>query len=494
MGKITGFREYTRTEPEELAPTERVKHFQEFLVPLPTPKLREQGARCMDCGIPFCHSACPLGNLIPDWNDLVYHDDWKKAAQLLHATNNFPEITGRICPAPCEESCVLSINQPAVTIKNIEASIIERAFSEEWVHPRVPDVRSGKRVAIVGSGPSGLACADQLNRAGHSVTVFERADAIGGLLRYGIPDFKLERRVLDRRLRLMAEEGVQFRPGVHVGVDLSGETLRREFDAVVLALGATRPRNIDVPGRQLQGVHFAMEFLAQQNAKISGSTAWKDRSRWWFSDSRRAISAKGKDVIVIGGGDSGADCVGTCHRQRARSVTQFELKGMPADGDEGNANWPYWPLRLRVSSSHEEGGTREWGINTLQFLGQLGRVTGLSTAQVEWVSEREMLPVPNSQRMWPAQLVLIASGFLGPETNSVAAQLGLETTPKGTLASQPDYTTAVPGVFVCGDARRGQSLVVWAISEGREAARSVDAALGGQSHLPTKGSGDLLAA
>ncbi|MFN8389687.1 MAG: glutamate synthase subunit beta [Bdellovibrionota bacterium] len=493
MGKVTGFREFPRVEPGHLPPEERVKHSKEFLVQLPTPKLREQGARCMDCGVPFCHSACPLGNLIPDWNDLVYRDDWKRAAKMLHATNNFPELTGRICPAPCEEACVLSIHQPAVTIKNIEGAIVERAFEEGWIEPRPPRERTEKRVAVVGSGPSGLACADQLNRAGHSVTVFERADKIGGLLRYGIPDFKLSRTVLDRRLAVLEQEGIVFRTGVHVGHDITADELKRSFDAVVLAVGSTRARDLELPGRNLRGVHLAMEFLSQQNAVVAENDAWKDRSRWWFSGSRDRIVATGKDVVVIGGGDSGADCVGTCHRQGAKSVTQFELRDLDSYGD-GSGSWPYWPIRVRSCSSHEEGGAREWGISTVKFTGQLGRVTGLQTARVKFGSDGSMQVLPHSEHDWPAQLVLIAAGFAGPETNALEQQLGIVATARGTIGSDDQYQTNVPGIFTCGDARRGQSLVVWAISEGREAARAVDLALRGATQLPTKGAGDLLAA
>ncbi len=494
MGKPTGFKEYARQVPEERAPAQRVEDYREFLIQLPVVQLREQGARCMDCGLPFCHNGCPLGNIIPDFNDLVYRDDWERAIRVLHATNNFPEITGRVCPAPCEDACVLGIINPPVTIKNIELAIIERAFEEGWVKPEPPTHRSGKRVAVVGSGPAGLAAAQQLNRAGHTVTVFERADRIGGLLRYGIPDFKLEKHVLDRRLAIMEAEGIVFKTGVNVGRDIVGEELRRLFDAVVLCGGSTRPRDLPVPGRDLDGIHFAMEFLPQQNKRVGGDPdAWTDRG-WWFSGHRRDILATGKHVVIIGGGDTGSDCVGTSNRHKAESVTQFELLPKPPEGRPTHQPWPYYPMKLRTSSSHKEGCERFWSIATKRFLGSQGRVTGLETVEVEWVTNGagpKMRELPGTEKTWPADLVLLAMGFVGPETDGIVAQLGCRLDDRGNIQADENYMTSVPGVFACGDARRGQSLVVWAISEGREAARGVDIHLTGHTELPTKGQGDL---
>ena len=497
MGKPTGFKEFVRAEPDEAPPAERVRHSREFLVQLPSDKLREQGARCMDCGVPFCHSACPLGNLIPDWNDLVYREDWAGAANALHSTNNFPEITGRVCPAPCEESCVLAINEPAVTIKNIECAIADRAFFDGTVVARPPASRSGKSIAVIGSGPAGLACAQQLNLAGHTVTVFERADRIGGLLRYGIPDFKLERWIVDRRIKLLEEEGVIFRAGIEIGIDITGTELYQSFDSVVLAVGAAEPRHLDLPGRDLIGVHYAMEFLAQQNARVAENSVWRLQERWWFSENRAEILATGKDVIVIGGGDSGSDCIGVSNRQRAKSVTQFEWKEMPGEDRPSEQPWPYWPMKLRTSSSHEEGCDRQWGIHTVEFVGEHGKVTGLRTRNISWdYSEgpRRMIEQPGSERIWPADLILIAAGFSGPEKSALLSQLDVRLDDRGKIAVDEAYRTSKPGVYACGDAHRGQSLVVWAISEGREAARAVDADLRGNFFLPTKGAGDLMAA
>ncbi|MBP7935747.1 MAG: glutamate synthase subunit beta [Phycisphaerae bacterium] len=497
MGKPTGFREFSRQLPEERPPAERVRDYREFLVPLPVVRLKQQAARCMDCGVPFCHTGCPLGNVIPDFNDLVYRDDWRRAITTLHSTNNFPEITGRVCPAPCEESCVLGISEPPVTIKNIEVSIIERAFKERWIRPQPPETRTGKTVAIVGSGPAGLAAAQQLNYAGHQVTVFERADRIGGLLRYGIPDFKLDKHIIDRRIRILEAEGITFKTGVNVGVDVTGDCLRREFNAVVLCGGSTRSRDLPIPGRELGGVHLAMEFLPQQNKRVAGDmTAWQDQG-WWFSTHVRDILATDKHVIVIGGGDTGSDCVGTSNRQGARSVTQFELLPQPPESRPQSQPWPYWPIKLRTSSSHKEGCERFWSILTKRFIGTDGHVTSLETVDVEWISSGngsgpKMREIPGSVRTWPADLVLLALGFVGPETGGVVAQLGLDLDPRGNVkADETSYMTSMPGVFACGDMRRGQSLVVWAISEGREAARSIDQYLTGQSLLPTKGEGDL---
>lgn len=429
----------------------------------------------MDCGIPFCHKGCPLGNIIPDWNDLIYRDHWKEALERLHSTNNFPDFTGRICPAPCEEACVLSINSEAVTIKQIEKQIIDHGYQEGWIRPLVPERRTGKSVAVVGSGPAGLACAQQLARAGHRVTVFERADRIGGLLRYGIPDFKMEKHYIDRRMAQMEAEGVTFRPNTNVGVHFPGARLTEEFSAVVLACGATRPRDLAVPGRELRGVHFAMEFLPQQNKRVAGEEV-PDQ-----------ISAKGKRVVVLGGGDTGSDCVGTSNRQGALSVLQFELLPQPPGSrTEDVAPWPYWPMVLRTSSSHEEGVRRDWSINTKAFLGDdHGKVKKLRAVRVDWVAEagRKILrEVAGSDFEIDADLVLLALGFLGPE-NYLLKEFGIQTTESGNVLADRAYRTNNPSVFSCGDMRRGQSLVVWAIWEGRECARSVDAFLMGHTYL-----------
>ncbi len=482
MGKPTGFKEYAR-ETAKLRPAEeRVRDYKEHYEAFPDEKLRNQAARCMNCGVPFCHTGCPLGNIIPDWNDLVYRNRWRDAIQLLHATNNFPEFTGRLCPAPCEEACVLSINEPAVTIEQIEKSIIEHAFEEGWVVPQPPERRTGKTVAVVGSGPAGLACAQQLNRAGHTVTVFERAARIGGLLRYGIPDFKLEKWVIDRRIQIMEKEGVSFRTGVNVGKDLPAAELKK-FDAVVLCGGSTKPRDLPIPGRELDGIHFAMDFLSQQNDRVAG-----------VKPSAKEITANGKRVIVIGGGDTGSDCIGTSLRQGAKSVTSFEIMPMPAESRPTGQPWPYWPMRLRTSSSHKEGGRRYWSILTKKFVGAGNRIRSLITVNVEAVvvnGRMQFQEVPGTEHEWPTELVLLALGFVGPEPDGVIAQFGVELDKFGNVKSDKNYMTSVPGVFAAGDMRRGQSLVVWAISEGREAARSVDQHLMGYSELPTKGNADL---
>jgi glutamate synthase (NADPH/NADH) small chain len=476
MGKITGFLEFDRALPGKQKPPERLKHWREFDEPTPKEMLRTQGARCMDCGIPFCHKGCPLGNIIPDWNDLVYRGRWRDAIERLHSTNNFPEFTGRICPAPCEEACVLNINDDAVTIKNIEKSIIDHAFGEGWVEPVLPERKTGKRVAVVGSGPAGMGCAQQLARAGHDVTLFERADRIGGLLRYGIPDFKMEKWLIDRRMEQMAAEGVTFRPGVHVGVDVTGEDLQRDFDAVVLSVGATKPRDLPVPGRELKGIHFAMDFLPQQNQVVAGDTV-PDQ-----------ILATGKNVVIIGGGDTGSDCLGTSNRQGARNVHQFELLPEPPVERPYNV-WPNWPMILRTSSSHEEGVTRLWSVNTKRFTGDdAGNVRQLHLVELEWEQSNgrpAMKEKAGSEQTLDCELVLLAMGFLGPETDSVVTQLGCDLTDRGNVAVGADYQTSTPGVFACGDARRGQSLVVWAIWEGRECARGVDAMLMGDTLLPS---------
>lgn len=484
MGKPTGFKEYTRELPATRPAEARVGDYRELVEPFPADKLRQQAARCMDCGVPFCHSGCPLGNIIPDWNDLVYRNRWREALDRLHATNNFPEFTGRLCPAPCEESCVLGINEPAVTIELIEKTIIERGFENGWVVPQPPAARTGKTVAIVGSGPAGLACAQQLNRAGHAVTVFERADRIGGLLRYGIPDFKLEKGIIDRRLKLMETEGVVFRPGVNVGSDLPVEDLKK-FDAVVLCGGATKPRDLAVPNRELEGIHFAMEFLGPQNRLVAGDRPDRDRFL--------AISARGKRVIVIGGGDTGSDCIGTSLRHGAKSVTSFELMPMPPKERPAGQPWPYYPMRLRTSSSHQEGGRRFWAISTKRFVGAGGRLRSLITVNLEFAKKDgrvQMVEVPGSEHEWPTELVLLALGFLGPEPDGVVARLGVDLDERGNVKAE-NYATNVRGVFSAGDMRRGQSLIVWAISEGREAARAVDEYLMGFSLLPSKGGPDL---
>jgi glutamate synthase (NADPH/NADH) small chain len=483
MGKPTGFMEHRRKLPERRPVEERVGDFKEIYQQFSEADLRDQASRCMDCGVPTCHAGCPLGNRIPDWNDEVYQGRWEAAFRQLMATNNFPEFTGRLCPAPCEEACVLAINAPAVTIEQIEKTIIEKAFAQGWVHPLPPTRRTGKRVAVIGSGPAGLACAQQLNTAGHTVTVFERDARPGGLLRYGIPDFKLEKHFLDRRIELMVQEGIVFSTGIQAGVDVTGDALAADFDAVVLCTGSTRPRDLSLPGRDLDGIHFAMEFLVQQNRAFAGEVAGP------------GISARGKQTIVIGGGDTGSDCIGTSHRQGACSVVNFELLPQPPEDRPASQPWPYWPARLRTSSSHEEGGSRHWNILTKRFIGTKGRITGLETVTVEWIEENgrpvRFKEIAGSENIWPADLVLLAMGFVGPEADTVVTQLNLALDARGNLQTGSDYMTSRPGIFAAGDARRGQSLVVWAISEGREAARSVDLFLMGESELPTKGCCDL---
>jgi glutamate synthase (NADPH) small chain len=475
MGKITGFLEFEREKVHKEPVAARLKHWREFEEPTPEETLRTQGARCMDCGIPFCHKGCPLGNIIPDWNDLVYRGHWREAIDRLHSTNNFPEFTGRICPAPCEEACVLNINDDPVTIKNIEKHIIDRAFAEGWVTPQAPERKTGKRVAVVGSGPAGMACAQQLARAGHDVVLFERDDRVGGLLRYGIPDFKMEKWIIDRRMEQMVAEGVTFRTSVHVGVDITGDELHRDFDAVVLSTGATRPRDLPVPGRDRRGIHFAMEFLPQQNKVGAG-----DRIEG-------QILATDKRVVILGGGDTGSDCLGTSNRHGATSVHQFELLPQPP-ADRPQLSWPNWPMILRTSSSHEEGVIRDWSINTTRFSGDAdGNVKKLHGVRLDWAQDNGrpvMKEIPGSEFELDCDLVLLALGFLGPESDTIVGQLGCALTDRGNLEAGPDYQTTVPGVFACGDARRGQSLVVWAIWEGREAARGVDAYLMGETFLP----------
>jgi glutamate synthase (NADPH) small chain len=462
MGKITGFLEYERETAARRPAAERVNDYFEVYQPLPEETLRQQGARCMDCGVPFCHTGCPLTNIIPDWNDLVYRNRWREAVRVLHATNNFPEFTGRICPAPCESACVLGINEPPVAIKEIEKSIIEHAFAAGWIVPEPPSVRTGKRVAVVGSGPSGLAAAQQLNRAGHTVVVFEKADRLGGLMRYGIPDFKLEKRVLDRRLEILTAEGIEFRTRSHVGANVPVADLRREFDAILLAGGSEHPRNLKVPGRELKGIHFAMEFLPQQNRRGAGDRV----------DGAEAILAAGKRVVIIGGGDTGADCLGTSHRQQALHVEQFEIMPMPPAERAPQTPWPLWPLKLRVESSHEEGGTRNWNVATTAFTGSNGHVEKLHGVRVGPPPKFE--PEPGTEFTIDVDLVLLAMGFTGPVRTGMIDQFGVKLDARGNVATGDDYMSSVEGVFAAGDMRRGQSLVVWAISEGRQAAAGVD--------------------
>jgi len=478
MGKVTGFIEIQRRKQPARDVAERLRDWNEVYLPYPDSALKDQAARCMDCGIPFCHNGCPLGNLIPDWNDLVYRDRWKAAIDRLHATNNFPEFTGRLCPAPCEGACVLAINSDAVTIKSVEVSIIDRAFEEGWVAPVMPETRTGRSVAVVGSGPAGLAVAAQLNRAGHTVTVFERDNRIGGLLRYGIPEFKMEKRVLDRRLNLLLAEGIVFRTNANIGVNVPVEELRAQFDAIVLTGGATRPRDLQVPGRELKGIHFAMDYLTLQNRRNEGDHV----------PETEFISAKGKHVIIIGGGDTGADCLGTAHRQGAASVHQLELMSRPPDDRAPGNPWPAWPNVFRVSSAHEEGGERLYSIATQRFSGDShGQVTTLHAQQVEIVQSggrTAFVPVPGSEFELKADLVLLAMGFVGPETNGMLDRLGVKLTEQGNVWRDERWMTSVPSVFTAGDMQRGQSLIVWAIAEGRSCAHAVDEYLMGRSALP----------
>jgi glutamate synthase (NADPH/NADH) small chain len=482
MADPKGFLRYTRETAPYRPVEERKRDWLEVHTHMPPERLQKQAARCMDCGVPFCHLGCPLGNIIPDWNDLVYRNKWHEALRRLHATNNFPEFTGRLCPAPCETACVLGINQPAVTIKQIEEHIIEYGFEKGWVQPEPPPVRTGKRVAVVGSGPAGLAAAQQLNRAGHWVTVFERADRIGGLLRYGIPDFKLDKKILDRRLQLMEAEGIDFQPGVNVGVDVTAKELLAAFDAVVLTGGSTIPRDLKVPGRELKGIHFAMEYLTQQNRVNAGD----------YTPPEQRITAEGKRVAIIGGGDTGADCLGTVIRQGAKEVYQIELMPKPPlERDELTQPWPTYPMILRTSSAHEEGGIREWSINTKWFEGdEHGNVKRLHAVRLEWYTDssgrRQFREIPGSEFSLDVELVLLAMGFLHPQHDGLLDSLGVEYDERGNVKTI-NYATSVPGVFAAGDMRRGQSLIVWAISEGREAAHYVDKYLMGRTYLPLTG-------
>ena len=492
MGKVTGFLEHERLQEAHEAPEARTKHYREFIAHLTDEEAKVQGARCMDCGVPFCMSGCPVNNIIPDFNDLVYRQDWKNAIETLHSTNNFPEFTGRVCPAPCEEACVLRINEDAVGIKSIEHAIIDKAWEEGWVTPQPAKRKTGKKVAVVGSGPAGLAAAQQLARAGHEVVLFEKNDRIGGLLRYGIPDFKLEKWIIDRRLEQMAAEGVEFRTGVFVGREppgpevandaqqsVSPDELAAGFDAVVLAVGAEQPRDLPIPGRDLDGIHYAMEFLPLQNRRVAGDEGIRDL---WATD---------KHVVIIGGGDTGSDCVGTSNRHGASSITQFELLPMPPDADR-NPVWPYWPVRLRTSNSHEEGVDRDWAVTTKHFRGEKGQVKALVAARVKWEKDpasgqMKMTEIPGTEFELAADLVLLAMGFVSPVPGVLDA-FGVAKDPRGNAKATTDgagcYQTSVPKVFAAGDLRRGQSLIVWAIREGRQCARAVDEFLMGASDLP----------
>ena len=477
MGKPTGFLEITRHDHGYIPVEERVKHFRDFVLPLPESQMREQAARCMDCGIPYCHNGCPVNNIIPDWNDLVYRGNWREALNVLHSTNNFPEFTGRICPAPCEASCTLNFNDQPVTIKDIECAIIDKGWAEGWVVPQIPAHRTGKRVAVVGSGPAGLACAQQPARAGHGVVVFEKNDRIGGLLRYGSPEFKLETSMIDRRLAQMQAEGVEFRPNSHVGIDISARQILAEFDALVLAGGAEHPRDLNVPGRELGGVHYAMDFLTQQNRRVAGQKITAEE-----------ILVTDQDVVVIGGGDTGSDCVGTSIRQGARSVTQLEIMPKPPLHENKLLTWPNWPLKLRTSSSHEEGCERDWAVATKAFVAKHGQVSAIKLVRLEWrlVDDRQtMQEVPGSEFEIPADRVFLAMGFVHPVHKGMLRELGVTLDPRGNIrADTLSYQTSLNKVFSAGDMRRGQSLVVWAIREGRQCARAVDEYLMGATTLP----------
>jgi len=477
VGKDTGFLELDRRERDYLDPKERLSNYREFVVQPDNATLASQASRCMDCGIPYCHNGCPVNNMIPDWNHLVYENDWRNALDMLHSTNNFPEFTGRICPAPCEASCTLNIIDQPVTIKSIECAIVDRGWKEGWIEPQVPAEKTGKSVAVVGSGPAGMACAQQLARAGHSVTLFEKNDRVGGLLRYGIPDFKMEKHLISRRCIQMEAEGVEFKTSKEVGVDVSFKSLQENFDAIVLSGGSEDARALAIPGAEMTGVRLAMEFLTQQNKRNAGD----DELR---AAPRGSLLATGKDVIVIGGGDTGSDCVGTSNRQGAKSVTQLEIMPKPPEKEDKALTWPDWPLKLRTSSSHEEGVARDWAVLTKRVVGDGETLTGLECARVEWI-DGQMREIVGSEFTIPADLILLAMGFVGPKKAGLLEQAGVELTGRGNVsANTEDYTTSVPDVFACGDMRRGQSLVVWAIREGRQAARAVDQALMGVSELP----------
>jgi glutamate synthase (NADPH) small chain len=477
MGKITGFVEFHRAKQPYRPVAERLRDWKQVMRAFPEDELKQQGARCMDCGIPFCHQGCPLGNIIPDWNDLVYRGQWREAIDRLHATNNFPEFTGTLCPAPCEGACVLGINDDPVTIKAIELAIIDRAFQEGWIKPDAPKVQTGKKVAIVGSGPAGLAAAQQLQRAGHTVTVFERDDRIGGLLRYGIPEFKMEKKVLDRRLKQLQAEGVEFKANAHIGVNVPVEKLKKDFGAILLAGGACAPRDLPVPGRELKGVHFAMEFLTQQNRRCEGEKVPADKE----------IIAKGKHVVIIGGGDTGADCLGTVHRQGAASVHQLEIMPRPPETRASDNPWPQWPFIYRVSSAHEEGGERLYSVSSRRFIGDgQDRVKNLELVKIEMVREhgRSIInEIPGTAFTIPCDLALLAMGFTGAERPGMLEHLGVKFTDRGNVWRDDNWMTSVPGVFAAGDMQHGQSLIVWAIAEARSAARGIDKYLTGASDL-----------
>lgn len=495
MGKPTGFKEFTRELPAKRDPKVRVNDYKELYIEQTPEQVNSQAARCMDCGVPFCHNGCPLGNIIPEFNDAVYQNDWELAYEILSSTNNFPEFTGRICPAPCESACVLGINQPPVAIEEIEKNIAERAYKDGFVKPLLNIKRSGKTVAVIGSGPAGLATADQLNKAGHAVTLFERADAIGGLLRYGIPDFKLEKWVIDRKVAIMEQEGVVFKTNAHIGVNINANDLTRDFDAVVLTGGSTVPRDLPIAGRDLKGVHFAMEFLSQQNKRNAGIDVKVDHTGVEYTNGD--IFATDKNVVVIGGGDTGADCVGTSNRQKAKSITQIEINVKPPTERSPMTPWPNWPMMLRTSTSHDEGCDRQWAINTKEFVGDdKGNLVGLKIVEVGFETEYlpgnrpQLVEKPGSERIIPCELALLAAGFVHPQHNGLVQQLGIELDERGNVKAD-NYKTNVNNVFVAGDMRRGQSLVVWAIAEGREAARAVDIYLTGSSVLEARDLGIL---
>jgi glutamate synthase (NADPH/NADH) small chain len=481
MGKATGFLEFERTDRGYIKPEERLKNYKEYVTPLPGAELAKQAARCMNCGIPYCHNGCPVNNMIPDWNDLVYRDQWQAALETLHSTNNFPEFTGRICPAPCEASCTLNITETPVTIKSIECAIVDRGWEEGWIKPQIPTHKTGKRVAVVGSGPAGLAAAQQLARAGHAVTLFEKHDRIGGLLRYGIPDFKMEKQLIDRRVQQMAAEGVEFRTGTEVGSTLPFDVLLAGYDAVVLTGGAEWPRELEVDGRNLSGIYPAMDYLTQQNKRVAGDS--EDRAA-----PRGTISATGKHVVVIGGGDTGADCIGTSARQGAASITQIEIMPKPPEHENKGLTWPNWPHKLRTAPAHYEGCERDWAVLTKRAVGENGRVTALDCVRVEWVHEAgrmKMREVAGSEFQMKADLVLLAMGFVGPRRAGLLETSGVALDARGNVQADTEaYQTSVPKVFAAGDMRRGQSLVVWAIREGRQCARAVDEFLMGASTLP----------
>jgi len=486
MGKLRGFMEFDKLEEYTLNPKRRVKNYKEFTISPKAKELQNQGARCMDCGVPFCHSGCPLGNLIPDFNDHVYNNDWQKALSVLHSTNNFPEFTGRLCPAPCEESCVLGIVNPPVSIELIEKYIIERGFSEGWVKPKIPNKRTGKKIAIIGSGPAGLAAAQQLNSVGHSVTVYEKENKVGGLLRYGIPDFKLEKTIIDRRLKILKKEGIKFKCNSEIGKNITVKKINSNFDAVLLATGATLKRELPIKGNNLKGVVQAMDFLPNNNKFVDNQHKLLNK-----------YNAKNKNVIVIGGGDTGSDCVGTSNRHRASSVTNFEIMPKPSKNRTDDYPWPFWPIKLKTSSSHQEGSKRKWSILTKEFVGDKnGNLKSLKTVEVEWEKKSgqklNLKEIPKSEKEWPCELVLLALGFTGPE-KSLPEQFGVNLNKKNNIFSNNNYQTNKSNIFVAGDCRRGQSLIVWAISEGREAAYHIDTFLMGKSNLSQKSiSGDLI--